>query len=110
MITNNGKILCNDCGKKLDIMRGITFGVSRDGEHFCLDHYKTHFNEVQIHAIEGDLADRITHPERFKKSTADYPYMKKAPRGIINADAHFKLQGTEVVLSAWAKGRSDGRR
>lgn len=131
MITNTGKILCNDCGKKLETLHGVTFGVSLDGQHYCMKHYRTHFSEDVIEQIDSNFANSLKHvvPGKISKGAAgseDFPYAKKAPTGIVSgniaqkraeykarqSDSHFKLDGNEVadITKRWAQGRSNGRR
>ncbi|RAL31499.1 hypothetical protein [Rhodococcus sp. AQ5-07] len=86
MITNNGKLLCNDCGKPFEKIGGITFGVSADGDHYCIRHYREHFGPTALEALDRK------HIAAFKKlfgipddepSAAiytEFPYLKKPPK------------------------------
>lgn len=102
MRTNTGKILCNDCGKKIPKINGqylmttttIT-SIPGQAETYCLNCYRMHYSPDELIELDAALTAGFRRHVLGIPTPQDVENLKRGPveETLAENASHFKLQG-----------------
>lgn len=105
MRTNNGKILCNDCGRKIQTINGIYLmttttitSIPGQAETYCLNCYRMHYSPDELNKLDAELTAGFRRNVLGIPTPQDVENLKRVPveqtlASTVDPDSHFKLVG-----------------